>query len=942
MHTPQNQPPVRLTPIQPEALVRPKRWPRLRRWLWRLTLVAGIVLAVAIAVVALYGRQWAQDTLEQRLKEEATERQLRVEWQSLTLGYDLSLDIQRASLQDQQGHQHLTFERLHAYWSLEDLLDGQTMPVRVALDGLKGTIDLEALRASKQDPSPQAPRTDAPDPTPEPTTSAKAVALLDRVARTELKISNGHILVSGLPKDLGPVELTELSFYADQAHGPWHGELVAHCKQGCEKEERLELSALRTELGIKAQVELSTPKSIAVDLPKTNAPTTIKVGGAEVFVPSDGPPPTLSALDLAFEFDVRGYEGHMNIKRVRLRGGLDNKGLPKHVELLEPVVEVQWPHNPGRPQKPIGERFKHRRKPMSKTGKWRRRLLASLPNQRQLLELKQQALPWLRRVSVDKGELIVKGKALHIQGISVQHDEDKVRLGLTEGHGEIALWLEDNTPGVDIELDQVPVDKLKPLFAHKGWTIGGDLSGQIALKIGGPSLNPPPPTYIGPWDTEGGFHIQGNIAIQHGHLHIKPLSSAPIEHQQATIAFNATYNPPSQEHPDRLTLHRATVSLPSRAGDHDSRATAHLEFAATHALDGREPDVDLRLWMDQTPCEVAIGAIPQAMLPHLHDQIKARGHFSPELTVSVNMAHVYGLELNVAGLPDSCRLKSLGKYSPAFLNTDFKQEVREGVSRAGIMIGPGTSNYVRLNAIPNHVKIITYQTEEGGFFNSPGFSVSLIKRAVRLNLDRERYAYGGSTLSQQLVKNLFLTRTKTLSRKLEEAFIVWKMEELVDKHRILELYLNCIEYGPDLYGIRRAARFYFGKTPSALSPIEGAFLASIKPSPLVGPNFMGQGHTPTSGWWQVRMQRLMTGMYRRGIISKAHYEAEAPYIVFFRTFRGDRKAVRERAKQQLGMTSDSTTPQALPRTSPRQNQRKRTNPFPPGAKRYRIEDLPRQ
>ena len=79
------------------------------------------------------------------------------------------------------------------------------------------------------------------------------------------------------------------------------------------------------------------------------------------------------------------------------------------------------------------------------------------------------------------------------------------------------------------------------------------------------------------------------------------------------------------------------------------------------------------------------------------------------------------------------------------------------------------------------------------------------------SLERGRFVYGGSTISQQLVKNLFLTRQKNISRKIEEAIITWKMEEVVSKDRIMELYLNCIEFGPNIYGIRHAAQHYFGK-----------------------------------------------------------------------------------------------------------------------------------
>jgi membrane peptidoglycan carboxypeptidase len=83
----------------------------------------------------------------------------------------------------------------------------------------------------------------------------------------------------------------------------------------------------------------------------------------------------------------------------------------------------------------------------------------------------------------------------------------------------------------------------------------------------------------------------------------------------------------------------------------------------------------------------------------------------------------------------------------------------------------------------------------------------------------------------QMVKNVLLAHEKTLSRKLQELFLVWYLEQLLPKQRILEIYFNAIEFGPRLYGIGPAARHYFGKSASDLGPLEAAFFSSILPSP---------------------------------------------------------------------------------------------------------------
>ena len=157
-----------------------------------------------------------------------------------------------------------------------------------------------------------------------------------------------------------------------------------------------------------------------------------------------------------------------------------------------------------------------------------------------------------------------------------------------------------------------------------------------------------------------------------------------------------------------------------------------------------------------------------------------------------------------------CEIVRIGApYDPQVLNRDrYVKRVTEGVTEP-LEVGPATAGYVPLEALPSYVAAAMYLSEEIAFFDNPGFSETLMRRALRMNIRGGRYVYGGSTVSQQLVKNLFFDRRKTLSRKLEEAIVVWRMERVVPKLRILELYLNCIEFGPDVYGIDAAARHYF-------------------------------------------------------------------------------------------------------------------------------------
>ena len=106
-------------------------------------------------------------------------------------------------------------------------------------------------------------------------------------------------------------------------------------------------------------------------------------------------------------------------------------------------------------------------------------------------------------------------------------------------------------------------------------------------------------------------------------------------------------------------------------------------------------------------------------------------------------------------------------------------------------------------------------TEDNGFFKHRGWVTPEFKTALRRNLAGGGFRLGASSITMQMVKNVLLSREKTLSRKLQELFLVWYIEKMLPKERILELYFNAIEFGPRIYGIGAAARHYFGKHASA-------------------------------------------------------------------------------------------------------------------------------
>lgn len=122
-------------------------------------------------------------------------------------------------------------------------------------------------------------------------------------------------------------------------------------------------------------------------------------------------------------------------------------------------------------------------------------------------------------------------------------------------------------------------------------------------------------------------------------------------------------------------------------------------------------------------------------------------------------------------------------------------------------------------------------SEDWAFFSHNGYDAHQISEAVKNSWEEGRLSRGASTITQQVVKNVFLERDRTLWRKLKELWLAVRLEDAIGKRKILEVYFNIAEWGEGIFGIHAAARHYFGKRPSELGPKEGAFLAMLLPSP---------------------------------------------------------------------------------------------------------------
>ena len=167
-----------------------------------------------------------------------------------------------------------------------------------------------------------------------------------------------------------------------------------------------------------------------------------------------------------------------------------------------------------------------------------------------------------------------------------------------------------------------------------------------------------------------------------------------------------------------------------------------------------------------------------------------------------------------------------------------------------IDVSPASPDFIPLAAVPPLFLRTLLLGEDAGFYTHPGIDFREVPAALLTDWARGGAARGASTITQQLAKNLFLSHEKSVGRKLQELPLTLLLESALGKDRILEIYLNVIEWGPDLFGLRPAARTYFGREPKDLTPAQTAFLVSLIPGPVKYQSSFAHG-TPGPGLRQL-------------------------------------------------------------------------------------------
>jgi hypothetical protein len=246
-----------------------------------------------------------------------------------------------------------------------------------------------------------------------------------------------------------------------------------------------------------------------------------------------------------------------------------------------------------------------------------------------------------------------------------------------------------------------------------------------------------------------------------------------------------------------------------------------------------DPEISFKLLPVEWQAIDFFSSLPPGMFTSLLG-MRASGELHYFLDFSVNLNQPDSLTFNTRLWSDDLRIEHYGIDDYRMLNGSFYHQVYErGRVIASFEVGAGNPDFVPLEKISPFLRAAVMTSEDGSFFHHEGFNPRAFRESMATNIREKRFARGGSTITMQLVKNVFLTRNKTLARKIEEALIVWLIESnnLVSKQRMYEAYLNLIEWGPGIYGINQASRFYFNKSPADLSLAESIYLASIVPRP---------------------------------------------------------------------------------------------------------------
>jgi hypothetical protein len=315
---------------------------------------------------------------------------------------------------------------------------------------------------------------------------------------------------------------------------------------------------------------------------------------------------------------------------------------------------------------------------------------------------------------------------------------------------------------------------------------------------------------------------------------------------------------------------------------------AELDMGALHAkmhgtVEETSDHYAISLSMDVAPaaCQALLDSTPEGLLPIVRPS-RMTGVFGASMSLGFDSRTLDKLALDYR-IDDRCKMLevprelSRDRFTGSFTYRTYHPDGTSGDTTTG----PGSDSWTALEDISPFMVAAVLTTEDGAFYKHHGFNHAAIRSSVQANLKAGRFVRGASTITMQLAKNLFLSRDKALSRKIEEVILTDYLEQIFQKDEMMELYLNVVEFGPDVYGVTQAADFYFGRKPGELNLAECFFLATLLPSPIRFGKLREKGEVPET--WLRHLRALMEIAAKNGKISHSELEdGQKESVVFVR------------------------------------------------------------
>ncbi len=374
----------------------------------------------------------------------------------------------------------------------------------------------------------------------------------------------------------------------------------------------------------------------------------------------------------------------------------------------------------------------------------------------------------------------------------------------------------------------------------------------------------------------GAFEVSG-LSMFHPKLASEPIRDLALQGKEIRLDYDVRTR--------RFNLHSATLS--SGGVDAVVSGSVGLPGGINHETGQArvERQVMLGLQVPKTPCQRVFNAIPSALVPRLRG-FELAGDFRSNVRIEVDWADLDKTVLEGDVGIWGCRVKKAPEGVDAErLKGSFVHQAPGAYGKdLSLTIGPSNPNYVSLWEVSPYLLKSLRTTEDSRFYSHRGYIGKEFRTALVKNLKAGRFKFGASSITMQLVKNVMLSREKTMARKLQELILTWYVESTLTKNRILEIYVNAIEYGPNLYGIGAASRRYFGKHARDLNPVEAAFFSSILPAPKRRYRQYCSGKLWE--WTNRKIQRILDIMYKRERLNEEEYVVALATPLVFDHSRG--------------------------------------------------------